>query len=268
MAGLAGASLLVLAGAPTRAQLNNAGTFKNLTNEQTSPSTVSATGGFFNAQAFFTNPGDYTSASLTVSGGPPQDLPMTSPTAFGIGPGFPSQAAMDAAYPFGTYVISLTAGTQPATSVTLDYTADAYASAIPQLSAASFDALQGLSSGLGSLTLTYNSFSPSPLATSAFTFFTIFGTTQGCSFQGSSSTSCTIDPHALAAHTAYTWELDFSDRIESTVNGVLTYTDFDVRTDGSFTTAAPEPSTWAMALAGFAGLSFVARQRKRTLALA
>ena len=45
------------------------------------------------------------------------------------------------------------------------------------------------------------------------------------------------------------------------MGGVLTYTDFDVRTDGSFTTAVPEPSTWAMALAGLAGLGFAARRR-------
>lgn len=265
---LAGVSLLILAAvSPASAQLNNAGTFKNVTNNQTGPMTVVSSGAFFNAIALFDNPGDYTSATLTDPGpGSPESIPMTSPTSFGSGPGFANQAAMDAAYPFGTYVISLTAGTQPATSVTLNYTADAYAQNYttnpPQLTAASFNALQSLSTGLSSLTLNFNAFTPDPAATTALTFFSIFNSSQGCGFLSPSATSCTIDPQALTADTTYNWELDFSDRVEATVGGVLTYTDFDVRTDGSFTTAAvPEPASWAMLLAGFAGLGFVARRR-------
>jgi hypothetical protein len=84
-----------------------------------------------------------------------------------------------------------------------------------------------------------------------------------------SATSCTIDPQALSTNTTYSWELDFSDRVETTVDGVLTFTDFDVRTDGSFTTAAaatPEPSTWAMMLLGFVGIGYLGRRRMRALA--
>ena len=261
--------LLAVSG-QSSAQLQQAGTFKNLTNEQTSPTTVSPTGAFFDALAGFSNPGDYSSASLTVNGGTPQDLPATNSTNFGIGPGFPNQAAMDAAFPFGTYVIALTAGTQPAISETLNYTADAYTSDTPKLDAASFNALQGLSTSLSSLTLNFNPFTPSGLATSAFTFFSIGGTSQGCGFLSPSATSCTIDPQALSPETTYSWELDFSDRIETNVDGVLTFTDFDVRTDGSFTTATatPEQSTWAMMLVGFVGIGYLGRRRMRVAALA
>ena len=262
------AGLLAVNG-PADAQLLQAGTFKNLVNAQTGPTTVSPTGAFFNALADFGNPGDYSSASLTVNGGAPQDLPLTSPTEFGIAPGFPDRAAMDAAYPFGTYVIALTAGTQPALSETLNYTADAYTSDIPQLAAASFNALQGLSTGLSSLTLNFNPFTPSGLANNSFTFFSIANSSQGCGFLSPSATSCAIDPQALSPDTTYTWELDFSDRVETDVNGVLTFTDLDVRTDGSFTTAmaTPELSTWAMMLFGFAGIGYLGRQRLRTSAL-
>ena len=257
---------LVALSTQASAQLTDAGTFKNLTHEQTGPTTVSPTGAFFNAVADFASPGDYSSASLTVNGGTPQNLPLTTPTSFGIGPSFPNQAAMDAAYPFGTYVIALTAGTQPAISETVNYTADAYTSDTPQLAAASFNALQGLSTALSSLTLNFNSFTPSGLATSSFTFFTIFGSSQGCGFLSPSATSCAIDPAALSPDTTYSWELDFSDRVETDVNGVTTFTDFDVRTDGSFTTAAvatPEPSTWAMMLLGFVGVGYLGWRRMR-----
>jgi hypothetical protein len=252
------------------AQLQQAGTFKNLTNEQTGPTTVTSTGAFFNALADFTNPGDYSSASLTVNGGTPQDLPLSSPTGFGIGPSFPDQASMDAAYPFGTYVIALTGGAQPAISETITYSADAYTSDTPQLAAASFNALQGLSTALSSLTLNFNSFTPSDLTTTPFTFFSIGNSSQGCDFLSPSATSCTIDPQALSPNTTYSWELDFSDRVETTVDGVLTFTDFDVRTDGSFTTATatPEPSTWAMMLLGFVGIGYLGRRRMRVAALA
>jgi hypothetical protein len=149
----------------------------------------------------------------------------------------------------------------------VNYSQDAYTSGIPQLTAASFNALLGLNTGLSSLTLNFNAFTPNALATSAFTFFTIFGSSQGCGFLSPSSTSCTINPQALTPGTTYTWELDFSDRIETSTNlGYFTYTDFDVRTDGVFTTAAsavPEPSTWALLMVGFAGIGFAASRASR-----
>ncbi len=265
--------LFVVFAAPASAQVTQAGIFKNLGYAQTDANTVSPAGVFFNAQVFFTSLGDYTSATLTDPGpGSPENLPQDTPLSFGNSPGFPNQAAMDAAYPFGTYTIALAAGSQPATSVSFDYLVDAYTADIPKLAATSFNSLLGLSTALSSLTLNFNSFTPSPFATTEFTFFSIFNSTQGCGFLGSSTTSCTIDPQALMPGTTYTWELDFSDAVESTNDdNVLTYTDFDVRTDGSFTTAAlatPEVSTWAMALIGFAGLGAAAFRRSRTTRLA
>jgi hypothetical protein len=258
-------SSLLASAASSHAQVNNAGTFKNLTHEQTGPTTVIATGAFFNAEAFFDSPGQFDTAILTYPGaGSPAGLPLVSPTEFLIGPSFPTQAAMDAAYPFGSYTFTVS-GALPTAIVTVGYTADAYTTDIPQLTATSFNALAGLSTNLSSLTLGFNAFTPSPLATAAFTYFTIFGTSQGCSGLSPSATSCAIDPQALAPGTTYDWELDFSDRIESTqdINGspVLTYTDFDVRTDGVFTTSVPEASTWAMLLIGFVGLGCGARLR-------
>jgi hypothetical protein len=256
----------ILAGtSPSNAQLNDAGTFKNLLYNQTGSSTVAFGFAFFNAEALFTNAGDYSSAMVTYPGpGSPDTLTLVSPTEFSEGPSFATQAAMDAAYPFGTYLISLGAGVQPATSVTLDYNLDAYTSDLPQLTAASFNSLHGLSTGLSSLTLNFNSFTPSPDAQFGLTYFTIFGSNQGCAALVNTSTSCTIDPQDLTPGTTYSWELDFSDRIQQTQGGVLTYTNFDVRTDGTFTTAVvPEPSTWAMLLTGFACLGLAAYRGSR-----
>jgi hypothetical protein len=270
VASLVGAGLVLVGAAPASAQLTFVGTFKNLTHEQTDATTVTPNGGFFNAGASFTNPGDFAAATLTYPGpGSPAGLPLVDPTDFGISPGFPTQAAMDAAYLFGSYVFNFSGGSMGPASETVSYTVDAYTADVPQLAAASFNALLGLSTSLSSLTLNFNSFTPSSNALEAFTFFTIFGSSQTCGFLDPSATSCTIDPRALTPGTTYDWELDFSDRIDHVVGGVDLYTDFDVRTDGAFTTAAiPEASTWTMALLGFAGLGFVARRRMRARAFA
>lgn len=242
-------ALLSYCGA-ANAELLSAGTFRNLTNQQVG-ATITSTGSFFNAQAEENAVGDFAAATLTVNGGAPTSLPLSG-TQFSISPSFPTQAAMDLAYPFGTYAISLSGGTDGPASVTLNYSADGYTADIPALTLASYDALQGLSTSSSALTLDFNSFTPNALATSAFTFLTIFNSNQSCDFLAPTSTSCTIDPSALTAGMTYDYELDFSDRIEQTVDGVLAYTDFDVRTDGTFTTAAavPEPASLPMFLTG------------------
>jgi len=273
LTGAALSSLLALSG-QANAQLVSVGIFKNLTNEQTGPATVAPTGAFFNAGAQFSPAGEYDQAGVSYPGpGSPDSLPLTSPTTFANGPSFPTQAAMDAAYPFGAYNFNVSSTSGPQTqTASVNYTQDAYTSGIPQLTAASFNALLGLNTGLSSLTLNFNAFTPNALATSAFTFFTIFGSSQGCGFLSPSSTSCTINPQALTPGTTYTWELDFSDRIETQTNfGYFTYTNFDVRTDGIFTTAAsavPEPATWALMMVGFAGMGFTAYRTSRRRAAA
>ena len=60
--------------------------------------------------------------------------------------GFSSQAAMDAAYPFGSYQYDLadsTLNNPPATS-TISYSSDLYTANQPTLTAASFNGLQNL----------------------------------------------------------------------------------------------------------------------------
>lgn len=261
------AAALTSSSAPAHAQLTDVFTFKNLTNSQSGPdgSVIASTGAFFNAGADMTNSGDFDSLTLTYPGpDSPLSIPLVGPTSFNAGPGFASQAAMDAAFPFGDYVFTATNSSTMATQTeTLSYTADAYAANVPALTGASYDALQGLKTSAGALDIEFNAQSASPLATSPFTFFTIFDSTQGCGFLAASATSCAIDPQALLPGHTYTYELDFSDRVESSPDGVLDGVDFDVRTDGTFTTAVPEPAVWAMMLLGFGGLGAAMRVRRK-----
>lgn len=251
---------------PAHAGLTDAFTFRNIAYTQTSGvAPTIPTGFFFSAGANTAAAGDFDGASLTYPGpGSPLTLPLVSPTEFLAQPGFPTKAAMDAAFPFGSYVITATNSvTMTSQTATLSYTADAYTADIPALTAASFAALQGLDT-TKPLTVQFNSFTSNPLATDAFTFFSVFGSSAGCGFLSPSSTSCTIAADALMPATTYDFELDFDDRIQAVVGGVLQGVNFDVRTDGSFTTAAlpvPEPGGLLVLAGGLLGLTLM-RGRK------
>jgi hypothetical protein len=258
------AALAAGAALPAHADIGDAFLFKNLVRTQTASGVSDLNGFFVNAGLDSQNPGDFDAVTLTFPDASTLAIPMTAPTTFSNGPGFATQADMDAAYPFGDYTLTATnAMTAASQSVTLHYTADGYAQNIPALSDASFAALQGLNVNSSALTIDFNAQSASPLGTSDYTFFSLSDGGPSCNFLDASATSCTIDPHALLAGHTYSYQLDFSDRIESFPDGVLTGVDFDVRTIGSFTTAVPEPATWAIMLAGFAGLGAALRMRRR-----
>jgi hypothetical protein len=178
-------------------------------------------------------------------------LTQVSPTFFGIGPSFATQADMNTAIPFGDYVYSATGATSA--MATLDYTGDAFTSAIPALDAASFNALNGLDTSMA-LTIGFNPFTVNPSASQGFTFFTIFTNTGSVFFDGflaPGTTSLVLPANTLSANTTYGFELDFSDRTNGVNGGISTLVGSDVRTDGTFTTGAaavPEP--------GSAGLLF------------
>lgn len=249
---------------PLDAALAQIDIFKNISYQQTSGAAPTTPANFFaDVEAYMQNPGDFTSVSVSYPGpGSPASLPLENPTEFGIGPSFATQAAMDAAYPFGTY--TFTTGPTVETA-SLNYTLDAYTTDIPALDAATFAALQGMDPSLP-FTFNFNSFTPNPNASTSATFFSIFGSTFGNSLSPS-TTSATMPANTLAYNTTYNWELDFSDRITGTdpFNSVPTLIGFDVRTDGTFTTAAapaPEPAT--MALSAIALLALAGARRRRS----
>lgn len=232
------------------AGINLVDIFKNISYTQSSGAApTSATGFFANVELTSANPNDFNNVSVTYPGpGSPLSLPQISPTFFGSGPGFATQAAMNAAIPFGAYHYTAT-NTGVSVAATLNYTTDAFTSAVPALSSATFSALQGLNPNMA-LTVGFNSFTPNAAASQGLTFFTIFnssGTVFSDGFLAPGTTSLVLPGGTLAANTTYSFELDFSDRINGTdPNGIPTLVGSDVRTDGTFTTGAavvatPEP---------------------------
>ena len=180
-----------------------------------------------------------------------------------------TQFALNAQFPFGTYTINATNSvTMASESASISYTQDPYTAAVPALAAATFSGLNGLNPS-NPFTVGYNSFTPN----AAFAFFSITdvgtGTTVfNASFLSPTTTSILLGANTLAPDTQYSFELDFSDRIQGSdpLNGVPTNQLFDVRTDGTFMTGAavPEPSGTALACLALMVVFGLARKKRIT----
>jgi hypothetical protein len=244
--------------------------FNNIVYDQTSNSAPAAPSSyFFSIGANENTAGNYTSASATYPGpGSPLNLPSAGPAAFNFNsPLSNNQAAIQTAYPFGSYTITATNGSSN-TSVVINYAANVFTSSTPFVT--NFSSLAGLDP-THNFTVNYNAFTPASGSSQGFTFFTIFGAFDA-GFQSNTTTSSLIPANTLAPNTTYEFQLDYSDRIHGgpDQNGNFTEQGFDVRTLGFFTTgvgAVPEPSTWAMLLLGFAGIGFIAYRRKNEMAV-
>jgi hypothetical protein len=267
--GLAVAGLVAGAGV-AHAQLTQADVGVNPTFEQTDPTTVTSTGGFFSARAFFTNPTDFGASSQLFYPGPGSPAALTlgsSPPSLTLSGSNSSFSGLQGDFPSGGYVFDLEGGTMGPMPFFLEYDGDAYSNT-PQLAAASFSALQGLNAA-DSLTLDFNAMDVSPNATPGANniFFSVVDSSNSTVFNETlltTDTSVTIPGGTLLAGQSYSFDLLFDDRITDSTEGFLKTQFYDTHTDGFFSTAAgavPEPSTWAMLLMGFVGLGVMIRHR-------
>ena len=257
--------------------------FKNFVYTQNSGAAPTTPSGYF-ADVELTSIGsnDFNTVTATFPGAStPTGIPQVSPTFFSYGPAFTTLADTNAAVPFGAYeYLAVDSFTGDSESTTLNYTADAFGSAIPALSSATFNSLMGLNPDQ-SLEIDFNSFTPAVNASLGFTFFTI---TDGSGhvvftdgFLDPSTTSFVLPANTLMANTTYNFELDFSDRQNGTTSPtggdlgvgstIGTFIGSDLRDDGSFTTGAavlsPEPGTILLLFTGVAGLTALRGRRAK-----
>jgi hypothetical protein len=246
----------------------------NPTFQQTGATTVVATGGFFSARAFLDSASDFDGGTLTYPGaGSPVALTPGDGATLAFGDSAATMAALNAAYPFGTYAFHLTNSATSATQdASLDYSTVADALSVPALTGASFNQLQGLNAGSG-FTFDFNAFEQNPDATEGFLFLNVLDSSGNIVFSANpdvSATSVFMSGGALAAGQAYTFDLIFDSRIVDNSGDVPTEIFFDSHTSGAFSTAAavPEPSTWAMMIFGLGGVGAALRHSKRKATVA
>lgn len=161
---------------------------------------------------------------------------------------FGSQAALDVAYPKGTYSFTANGGEPPATTM-VNYANDAYSATQPYLTGSNFSALQGMDSTTD-FTFRLSPFVKDAATTDAYIFFNIFNAATGqvvfgSNFLSSDTTSILLPANTLQPNTAYVYDLDYSDRVSvpspgADFNAIL---GFDVRTEGNFYTAVPATPT-------------------------
>ena len=263
-----------MAGSPAQADISFVDMFRNNGYTQTGDgNSLSSTGAFLALELTSTTSNEFTSVTASYPGpGSPVSLaPTTDPTFYRFQTTvLPNQAAMDAAFPAGTYTFSAMNGSGT-TTTTLDYTKDDYSGSNPYLTGTDYSSLQGLNVG-NAFTFHLSPFDAGSQATHSYIFLTVFDQTAGAvafsaGFLPPSQTDVTMSANTLIAGHSYTYELDYSNRdiAGSTPPGAdfAPELGFDIRTDGSFATAVPEPTSMAL-LAQAAGLGWFAWRRKRT----
>ncbi len=262
--GLALAGVVAGAGL-ARAQVMNADVGVNPTYEETLGG-VSSTGGFFSARAFVTSSTDYSGGTLAYGLGSSQNLSfIPADTALEFSDSNASFSTLQALYPAGDYEFDLAAGSQPATSIGIDYVGGAYSN-VPLIT--NFSELQGLDAS-HSFTVDLDPYVPGSVATDLFIFFSITDSSGALVYSSpglaDTTTFITIAAGTLAAGNSYSFDLLYSNRIGGTdyISGYPVTQFYDTHTDGSFSTAGavPEPSTWAMLLMGFIGVGVMVRRR-------
>jgi hypothetical protein len=166
--------LSLLGVGPSIAQLNTYFVGKNASYVQTSPNPPTDAFGYGFFAATFFQPGDFTAGTLTYPGpGSPDTLPLLSPTTLQEFSSFATKAALDAAYPFGTYTFNLSGGALDLQSVSLTYIQDVYPSSVPALTPATFNALAAGPDPSQPLNIEFNTFAPA--GSDSFKYIQIYG---------------------------------------------------------------------------------------------
>ncbi|MBV9008306.1 MAG: hypothetical protein JO354_03940 [Verrucomicrobia bacterium] len=218
---------------------------------------------------------EYTTVQTFYPGaGSPVTLANDDPndaTHYEYSASFTSQNAMNTAFPTGTYSYAANGGGPSATTM-INYANDAYPATQPYLAGTTYSSLQGMNSA-ASFTFQLSPFTKDASATSAYIFLNIFNSLTGnvvfsANFLSPSTTSVSMPANTLQPGTAYVFDLDYSDRVLVSSPGADydATLGFDIRTDGNFTTAIPEPAVSLFVLAGIGAFLLRRVKKGRTIA--
>lgn len=249
--------------------------FRNLVYTQTDNVTLSAQGAFFSASTVVSGLAiaTYDSGMMTI--GDPNAGPSYALTSSDAGhtfgmqpPTLPSQAAMDTQFPLSSHYTFVLTGGPDSASASMDVGANNYAAAPPMLTGNSFSALQGMDTSQP-LNLAFNPFNAVPGAAAEFIFLSVYDYTTvtwlyPVGFAPRTTTGISLPAGVLAPGHNYAFELIYSARVNPLGDGAdfAPEIGFDLRTNGLFATAVPEPATVALWLLGLAALVSASRHRE------
>ena len=265
---------LAVCGAPaaSAAGIDYLDAFRNQLYTQTgSGNSLTFSSAFYSADLNSVTPNAYNAVLLIYPGpGSPVSVPELSPPSTDYRyqtPSLPTKAAMDAAFPTGTYFFA----TDKPDTASFVYSADDYPQSHPYLVGSDYSKLQGMDPA-DPFTFHFNHFDTGSMANASFTFLTIYDNTLNAfvfnaGFLPSTTTSVTVPANTLQFGDAFSYEIDFSNRdfVAGTGANSPPQLGFDVRTDGIFkTAAAPEfdPASACSAITLLLGLLAVSRGRQ------
>jgi hypothetical protein len=227
--------------------------FKNIAYTQTGNAQPTTPSSFFVNGGVFSNlANDLTSGSVTNNSSAASfNMSVANPNTLSYGGFESSLAAMNAAFPDGsTDQFSVTSTSQGTLSDSLPQPASSlFTSNIPYLT--NFNGLKGMNPN-GAFTVHFPSTQPVGVTNDSNIYFSVFGAI-GSGGLPNSATSFVIPAHTLLPNTTYTFELDYSNRLDTPATGNFSggtgIAGYDVRTDGTFTTgpaSVPEPASIAL----------------------
>ena len=249
--------------------------FRNVVSHQSGDGpTLSDAGAFFSIGAHTQGGTDYglPGATRTVLMPDATTLTLTAHTptlySFQTG-GLAGLADMDATYPQGLHTVTLDNGVTAISASFSNGPANHYAGAAPYLAGSGWSSLQGMDA-TAALTIPVSPFVVDPAASASFEFLTIYDRTSNgfvffANFLPPTTTDVLLPANTLQPGHSFSYELIYSTRVlvPSTGTNFDAQTGYDLRTNGDFTSAVPEPAAGWLWLAGVAGL-MVWRRRARS----
>lgn len=253
-------------GGSAEAQVTNFRLFKEAYHSQSGPSTVQLD--FWAMDANILASADYATDILLTP--PAPGVPLSDSVVDGFWEvflDFPTRAALDTAYPDGTYSYEISGGTGGSQSATLTMPDDFFPSVVPQLTEATFNGMGGADPTLP-FTVEWNSFLPDVRAANARVRFGLIDLTANDFPIFAGNLPPTTTEYLLPANTLipghdYELLLIFSNAITTANAGFGTATSLvDAnRSVALYFTAVPEPSSCALLLISLGGFLQLRRRR-------